>query len=294
MIPLCQAALLYNTSERNILNWAKQHKITTSRIGGTLMIDETGLSRFIELNAQISYYNEYLEEIVRIKKEELTNIILQIDDLIYLFKSRNKLAPLLRVLIDEMALLIPNEKKRNIFIDVSSNMNLPEVSVKYSLTYDQLCYQYDSALKIIIKKSGFLTGFRDKMAEQQTHLRRLEILNKNQNNEIERLYNLLNDTHYDEIVDMRESYQFIPYPVIKVLSMRFDTDFKLETRTLNSLRGLEIRTVEDMLRYIKGYGLKRLMSARRFGVSSMNNLKEELVKAGIIDENENSVFFKYL
>lgn len=258
------------------------------------MIDETGLGRFIELNARISHYNEYLEEIVRIKKEELTNIVLQIDDLIYLFKSRNKLTPLLRVLINEMALLIPNEKKRNIFIDVSSNMNLSEASVKYCLTYDQLCYQYDSALKMIIKKSGFFTGYRTKMAEQQIYLRRLEIQNKNQKNEIERLYNLLNDIHYDEIVAMREPDQFIPYPVIKVLSMRFDTDFKLDTRTLNSLRGLEITNVEEMLRYINGYGLKRLMNARCFGMYSMDNLKKELVKAGIIDENGNSAFFKYL
>lgn len=295
MIPVEQAALIYNTDVRSIKRWAKQHQITYSRIGEKLMIDEVSLARVIELKARISRYDEYLEEILVIKEKEIMSVLLQIDDLIYLFKSIKKISPLLRTLVDEMALLIPDESRRNIFTDVILIKNLSEVAKKNNLPRQKVTYLFDSALKCIQKKIGFLLQYRNIIADLKFKNRLLELESRNQKERIGYLCELLKSVdHQDIILKQNLTDSTLPPYVVKLLFMRFDKDFDLDTRVVNCLRGIDIETLEDLLRFLKEHGLQGIREARNVGEKSFAALKSKLIEQNIIDKNGYSYLFKYL
>lgn len=113
MITLRDAALLYDASERTILYWAKQYNIAVTRIGESWLVDDVAISKLFAHN--IRWGNEYFKEEINIREEALTKAILQIDDLIYLFKSVKKIAPIFHLIIQEMSQLIPHKQKKVVF-----------------------------------------------------------------------------------------------------------------------------------------------------------------------------------
>lgn len=294
MIPLNYLATIFQKDEEDVLRWIKYNKVTASRIGNSWMVDETSFYHVIRLNQKLSEYDKYLEEEVRIREEEITNILLQLDDLIYLLKSINKISPILRLLIDEMASLLPAGLNRNIFTDVTSGIGISKCAEAYNLSLSQTCSLYNSTLKIITHKLGFMTEYRDILAREKLRVRRLEIINRNQEEKIKALSDALERITTGTIDNENQSKNLIPLDAIRLLSLNLATDLDLDVRCVNSMHALGLRTVEDLLRYIKNGGLQRTLEARNFGKNSLRRLRYKLIKAGIIDQNEQSYLFEYL
>lgn len=293
MIPLHYLAAIFQKDEKDILRWIKQYKITSSKIGNTWLIDEASFCRVIRLKMRLSQYDEYLAKEVEIRKDEISEILLQLDDLIYLFRSLKKISPLLRLLIEEMASLISNELKRNIFTDVTSGMNISKVAQKYNLTLEKACSIYNASLACVEKKMGFVYEYRNTLAASKLKIRRLEIECKNQKTEIDRLLYIIDRATFD-FSDSSHSPVFIPASAINLLSLSLTYDLDLDIRIINCLRALDMETVEDLLRFVKEHGFNRLLSYRNFGRESLSSLKMKLIQSGIIDENESSDLFDYI
>lgn len=294
MIPLDYLAAIFQKEKEDVLKWIKQNKITASKIGNNWMVDEASFYHVIRLNLKLSEYDKYLEEEIKIREEEITNILVQLDDLSYLLKSVNKISPLLRLLIREMASLLPTGLMRSIFTDVTSGIGISKCAETYDLSFAQACNLYNSAIKSIGHKLGFITEYRDILAQEKLYIRRLEIINRNQEEKIRILSDELERITSEAVKNDGRSELLIPVTAIRILSLNLAMDLDLDTRCVNSLYSLNIRTVEDLLRYIRYGGLKRLTSARNFGESSLRRLRYKLTKAGIIDENEQSYLFEYL
>lgn len=293
MITLREAALLYDTNERNILHWAKKNNITVTRYGESWMVDDIAISKLFAHN--IRWGNEYLEEELKVREEVMSNALLQIDDLIYLFKSVKEIAPFLRLLIDEMAMLIPNEQKRAIFTEVVSGKGISTVAKNHGISFDKACYLYNSALSIIKNHIGFLTNYRDILAEKELEIKKLSILVTNQKNHINTLHTFMDKQQlisYDWITNIVEEH--IPRRIVCLLAINVHTGLQLDTRILNCLRGLEINTVEDLVRFIRNEGLNKFLSCRNLGMKSLKILKAELLKHGIINKDGNSELFAYI
>ena len=291
MIPLHYLAAIFQKDEEDILRWIKQYKITSSKIGNTWLIDEASFCRVVRQKMRLSQYDEYLAKEVQIRKDEISDILLQLDDLIYLLRSLKKISPLLRLLIKEMASLISNDLKRNIFVDVTSGMNISKVAQKYNITFEKACGIYSASLVYVEKKLGFIYKYRNTLAENKLKIRRLEIENRNQRIEINRLLDVINRTTFEFAYSPPV---FIPASAVKLLSLNLTYDLDLEIRVINCLRALEMETVEDLLRYVKEHGFNKLLGYRNFGKESLNSLKMKLIKSGVIDENENSDLFDYI
>lgn len=291
MIPLHYLATIFQRNEEDILRWVKQNKVTSSKIGNTWLIDEASFCRVLRLKMKLSQYDEYLAKEVQIREDEISDILLQLDDLVYLFRSIKKISPLLRILIREMASLITNELKRNVFVDVTSGMHISKVAKKYELTLEKACSIYDAALVCVTKKMGFICEYRNTIAIKELNIRRLEVENRNQKKEIDRLTNIVGQSIYE---DTYFPEFFIPASAIKLLSLNLTYDLDLDIRIINCLRTLDIDTVEDLLRFVKEHGLNKLLAYRNFGRESLNNLKAKLIQSGVMDENENSYLFDYL
>lgn len=294
MIPLNYLAAIFQKEKEDVLKWIRQNKITASKIGNSWMVDEASFYHVIRLNLKLSGYDKYLEEEVKIREEEITNILVLLDDLIYLLKSINKISPLLRLLIREMASLLPTGLPRSIFIDVTSGIGISKCVETYGLSFSEACHLYNSAIKSISHKLGFITEYRNILAQEKLNIRRLEIINRNQEEKIRILSDELERVTLETVEDEGQSKLLIPVAAIRTLSLNLATNLDLDTRCVNSLASLGIRTVEDLLRYIRYDGLSRLRTARNFGESSLRRLRYKLTKAGIIDDNEQSYLFEYL
>lgn len=291
MIPLHYLAAIFKKDEEDILRWIKQYKITSSKIGNTWLIDEVSFCRVIRQKMRLSHYDEYLAKEVQIRKDEISDILLQMDDLIYLLRSLKKISPLLRLLIKEMASLISNDLKRNIFVDVTSGMNISKVAQKYNITFEMACNIYNASLAYVEKKLGFICNYRNSLAENELKIRRLEIESKNQRIEINRLLNIISRTTFEFAYSPPV---FIPASGVKLLSLSLTYDLGLDIRVINCLRTLDLETVEDLLRFVKEHGFNRLLGYRNFGKESLNSLKVKLIQLGIMDKNGNSDLFDYL
>lgn len=293
MITLREAALLYDTNERNILNWANKHKITVTRYGQSWMVDDVAISKLFAHN--IRWGNEYLEEELKVREEVMSKALLQIDDLIYLFKSVKEITPFLRLLINEMAMLIPHEQKRAIFTEVVSGKGISIVAENHDISFDKACYLYNSALEIIKSHLGFLTNYRCILAEKELEIQKLSILVTNQKNRINTLHTFMDKQQlisYDWITNVAEEH--IPRRIVRLLTTNVHTGLQLDTRILNCLRVLEINTVEDLVRFIRNEGFSKFLNCRNLGKKSFKILKAELIKQGIINKDGNSELFTYI
>lgn len=77
-----------------------KNNITVTKIGESWMVDDVAISKLFAHS--IRWGKEYIEEEISIREEALTNAILQIDDLIYLFKSVKRIAPIFHLIIQEV------------------------------------------------------------------------------------------------------------------------------------------------------------------------------------------------
>lgn len=295
MITLRDAALLFDANERTILYWAKQNNITLTKVGESWMVDDVAISKLFTHN--IRWGNEYMEKEISIREEALTNAILQIDDLIYLFKSVKRIAPIFRLIIQEMSQLIPNEQKRTVFMEVLSGKGISEVAKNSGLSFTRTCYLYESALAIVRSHQGFFSNHLTILADKETEINRLKIQNNNLKQHIKAIHTVLEKERVkgnnEELTGMAE--ENIPWTIVKLLSMNLLTELNLDTRTINCMKVLDIVTVEDFLRFIKNSGgLKSLFMARNFGEKSCKILVHELEKLGVIDSEGNSNLFKYI
>ena len=295
MITLRDAALLFGANERTILYWAKQNNITLTKVGESWMVDDVAISKLFAHN--IRWGKEYMKEEISIREEALTNAILQIDDLIYLFKSVKRIAPIFRLIIQEMSQLIPHEQKKAVFLEVISGTGISEVAKNHGISFARACYLYESSLTIIRSHQGFFSNYLNILADKETQINRLQIQNNNLKQHITTIHAVLEkerikDTN-EQLTGMAE--ENIPWTVVKLLSLNLLTELNLDTRNINCLRVLDIVTVEDLLRFIKkGGGLNSLFMVRNFGVKSCKALVHELENIGIFDSEGNSGLFKYI
>lgn len=295
MITLRDAALLFGANERTILYWAKQNNITLTKIGESWMVDDVAISKLFAHN--IRWGKEYMKEEINIREEALTNAILQIDDLIYLFKSVKRIAPIFHLIIQEMSQLIPHEQKKAVFLEVISGKRISEVAQNYGISFARACYLYESALTMIRSHQGFLSNHLRILADKEHEITKLQIQNNNLKQHIKTIHTVLEKERIKEdneqLTEMAE--ENIPWTTVKLLSMNLLTELNLDTRIINCMKVLDIVTVEDLLRFIKsGGGMKSLFMARNFGAKSCKTLTLELEKLGIFDSEGNSILFKYI
>lgn len=289
MISLSYLAKLFQQDENDFFHRLKSNNVPISIVKSTLMVDERCL-----LHNLLSDYDEYLKEEKRIREEEINTILEELDDLAFLLKSFKKMSPTLRLLIKEMSLHIPAGLKRTIFIETTRGTHLSVVAKEHGLTFSQACKYFSSAMKYLKQKVGFTKEFRSIIAEKNLEIRKLQIVNRNQENKINYLTDALKSTITKTDDKEKSSETLIPLNAVQMLSVRL-SDLDLDTRCINCMSAMNIRTVEDLLRYIKLSSFKILVkNAKNFGNKSRIRLKQKLMEKGILDENEQSALFEYL
>lgn len=281
-ITLRRAARKYETNERNILNWAKGKKITAVHIGDTWVIDEYSLFRYFEKKKIITDYDKRLEELI----VERENLLLQQENDLFVLYSFQDLTPSIRLVLEELSLLIKDEIKRKVFQEISFGHDVELVAHQYNLSVDRVRYCYTFATKVLFQKLGFLKNSRKTIAELKFKIRKLEINNQIKENEINRLLSVSPSVERTELAILTPE-------IIKLLSTPLYV-LNFDTRVLNCFQWFKITTVEELLRFTKDSGLRTLMSYRSFGKKSLASLKAVLLANNIIDIDGNSNLYKFV
>ena len=297
MITLGEAAIKFRISEEVILRLIKQHKITSTRLGRTQMVDEVSLDMLICQNKQVSDYWMKCEQEIVFWEQALTDAILKLDGLVFLFNSVGKISPLLRVIINEMGAQISREEKRTVFIKIASGMDIPSVARECGMTEDKACRLFKETIKDLDNKLGFLHTYHKDIEEKNKEIYKLELINRNRLEYITTLTNIIDSYGYldeNELVANPEVHSSIPWICVQILSLNIMDNLNLDTRIENCFKALEIVTIEDLLRFIKKEGFNNFLRCQNFGKQSLAILKKELIGFGIIDETWNSNFFQYI
>lgn len=286
MIPVHKLAKEYETNIRNIINWAKAGKITASRIGTVWMIDEPSLKRYISTHTRKAEQKKYLEEQLQEKDEEISDMIAHLDDFLFSLRSLNHISPLFRIIINEMSLLLPGKKMQEAFVSISTGESIYEAAKKYGVSYDRMCTIYHKFLRMIATKSGFLKGYRNRLAELEYKVRELSLLNEKR--KIEILHLTSKDMSEEQLKELYDQFGALSSNVLDMYNMSLDTDVEIETRAFNILKANDIETVEQLYKYVAQFSFKKLLDFHGMGSTSLRRLKYALRKKGLLDNKDTS------
>lgn len=175
----------------------------------------------------------------------------------------------------------PND---NVYINVQSLR-------EYSRHIIAMANEYDRQKSIITKAELQMTSLLRTCHQQELELKSLKLENLRL---LRTIKGLTGKEVSPNIYLPHELPLIITDDIMKVLSLSLVSDFNLDTRTINTLRKMEIYTLEDLLRYTKDKGLQTLLKYRGFGTHSLALLKESLIKKGVFERTGTSELYKYV
>ena len=286
LIPAYKLANEYDTDIRNIINWAKDGKITASRIGTVWMIDEPSLKRYLSTHVKKAKQKKYMEQQIQEKEEEISDLIAHLDDFLFSLRSLNHISPLFKIIINEMSLLLPEEKAQEAFVCISTGGDIYKAAQKYGVSYDRMCFLYRKFLRMIVAKSGFLKEYRTRLSELEYKVRELSLLNDKREMKIIRLTK--KDISEEQLHDLYGEFGDLSSTVLDLYNMSLATDVEIETRAANVLKANDIETVEQLYKYVAMFGFKKLLNFDNMGATTLRRLKYALRKKGLLDNKDQS------
>lgn len=289
-ITLNDAVQKYNVNATTLRDWGKSGVIVMTRRVGSLIFDDASIKSYFNLQEKLKQHDEYLENMLTQKEEEVSNTIAVYDDYLFSMRSLEKITKLFPVVINELAQLINDEKTKDIFINIALGKDIYRIARKYSLSYDRTCTVYIHAINVIEKRGKIVSKYKSKIVELARKVQVMNLETNNLKDHIARLEKIKGIT-----VDINE-LDNIPDNALYILSLNIRENFNIEQRVTNCLQNIDIYTVEDLLRYICNHNgnFNSLMEIESFGPICLRSLKAILLKHKIIDENGYSYLLEYL
>ncbi len=292
-ITLNEASREFSIPKHEILRLIEKREITASKNENLWLVSKDDLASYLDTSEDIP------DKACDIRDFVLPDSLVTVDlsDLKFIMKSYLQMTALFRMIIHEMAMLIPDPKKRDVFVDISSGKSFKEVAEKYDLPNIKARYLYSASLKIIEKKADFLQHYREEKATLINYNRKLEIERKNllrSNTELSEKLEKLSGPTIDLIEKPELAMSFIPVEVVKVLSQKIEETFHFSKRTTNCFNSAGIITLEDLLRFTKENGFEKLLNIRNFGISCLNEVTARLIAKKIITRKQKCQYYKYL
>lgn len=161
-ITLKSVSLRYGISPETVLEWIKDNLISGSCIGGTWLVDNDSLCHYLELHKTLDSQQQYLDEQLAKRREEIDLIIAHYDDSAFILNSLLALTPLFHYMVAELATLIPEEDKRDLFLSVVNGESLEEIALRRFTTYDKIVCEFTEIIKSLAKHRDFIKLYPEK------------------------------------------------------------------------------------------------------------------------------------
>lgn len=289
-IKLIDAASKYNVEYKTLLGLGKSGLIIITKRADEIIADENSIKAYYTLQEQLKRHEEYLGKILEEKREEVNYTIAAYDDFLFSMRTLEKTIKIFPIIINELSLLIKDERTRDIFKKIALGKEIYSVARNHSLSFDRTCSIYAHAIDLVIRRGGLFEKYKNKVIElaKKNHVLDIEI--NNLKDHIKRL---------EEIKGISieiQSLKNIPDNDLYLLSLSLQEDLEIDQRCGKSLSDAGLFTVEDLLRYIVNHNgdINSLLKIKHFGSIYLERLRKTLYNKRIIDENGYSYLFDYL
>lgn len=277
-----EAATKYQVSSKRIITWCKRQEIIYSEIADYLMLDENSLIDCLERNIRFCLSEE--EHKRRIDKKMKEN-----EEEFFLLQSLKELTPLIRLIIKELAGMIRNDERRQLFLYTVLQGNIKDFCTRRRISYRQAQKEFEGLIQEIKTQSGFLRTYKEENIRLKAAVRAYEM--KFSKDEAD-------DGVLNGIVkgDMRPDI-FIPEDV-KAIKDLLDTpipELDFDIRSQRVIFEADIKTLRELLQITSKYGFKRLRDMlRNFGLVSQRKVEERLKELNVLDFEGNCLLYRYL
>lgn len=204
------------------------------------------------------------------------------DFIIEAFKS---LSPEYLLIVSEMRDLLNSDLKKIVFHALATGLSVEDVAKHLGITPQEVKRIFQDAIMDISSQPGFVRAHLDSHIQKDMEIDQLK-------SKIRSLEALLIKEEIKQPAK-KEATPKIPYEKQKrLLSKPLTQCLRLEIRTINTFKALDICTLEDLLKFTSTNGLAALKEQRNFGRLSLNKLESELIRKGIFDPNGHCELYK--
>lgn len=201
----------------------------------------------------------------------------------YIYNAFKELSPEYLLIVAEMRNLLNSDTKKIIFHALATGLSIDEVASHLGLTTQQINELFHSAILDIKIQSGFVREYLENRIEKDMENEKLK-------SEIRSL-----EKHIINKASQQSTKSKLSVSKQKLLLRKpFTECLNLQRRTVNILRDLQIKTLEDLLIFISINGIEALKKQRNFGDSSLTKLEHELQQKGIFRKDGYCELYKYI
>lgn len=276
-----EAATKYQVSIRRIITWCKRQEIIYSEIDDYLMLDENSLTDCLERNIRFSLSEEE-------HKRRMDEKMKENEEEFFLLQSLKELTPLIRLIIKELAGMIRNDERRQLFLYTVLQGNIKDFSVRKRMKYRQAQKAFEGLVQEIKSQAGFLRTYKEENIRLRATVRMYEMKSR--------------QNGFDNDMLMREAEEtnpeiFIPED-IKAAKALLDTpiaELKFDIRSQRIISEADIKTLRELLQITSQYGFRKLRDMlRNFGLVSQKKVEKRLKELNVLDVAGNCNLYRYL
>lgn len=276
-----EAATKYQVSTRRIITWCERQEIIYSEVGDYLMLDENSLTDCLERNIRFSLSEEE-------HKRRMDEKMKENEEEFFLLQSLKELTPLIRLIIKELAGMIRNDERRQLFLYTVLQGNIKDFSIRKRMKYRQAQKAFEGLVQEIKSQAGFLRTYKEENIRLKATVRAYEMK--------------FRQNGFDNDMFMREAEEtnpeiFIPED-IKAAKALLDTpitELKFDIRSQRIISEADIKTLRELLQITSQYGFRKLRDMlRNFGLVSQKKVEKRLKELNVLDVAGNCNLYRYL
>lgn len=275
-IEIEEAAKKYQVSSKCINEWCERQEIISSKLDGCTMIEEGSLLKAIEWNKKMSFC-EYKF------KCRMNKIMGENEEQLYVLNSLKELTPFIRLMIEELARVIRNEKRKRLFLYIVTKGSIREYANENNMDSYTVRREFESVLREIKSHAGFLKTYRKDVDRLKSILRIYR----------EKFGKEMMDGGVKEVEEIQKAPIEEIQKIIDLLRTPL-SDFKWSYRIEDIFFNNNIITLHDLLQFTLTYGVGGLCKFSQMGPRTLNQVIEKLRALNILDDENNSYLYKYL
>ena len=250
-----EAATKYQVSTRRIITWCERQEIIYSEVGDYLMLDENSLTDCLERNIRFSLSEEE-------HKRRMDEKMKENEEEFFLLQSLKELTPLIRLIIKELAGMIRNDERRQLFLYTVLQGNIKDFSVRKHMKYRQAQKAFEGLVQEMKSRQN---GFDNDMLMREAEETNPEIFIPE---------------------DIKAAKALLDTPI---------TELKFDIRSQRIISEADIKTLRELLQITSQYGFRKLRDMlRNFGLVSQKKVEKRLKELNVLDVAGNCNLYRYL
>lgn len=278
-----EAAERYQIPSRRIYEWRKRREVTFSSVSNLILLDEDSLVNCIQRNFRQSLSeNEFkhrMDEKMKGREEDL-----------FVFQSLKELTPLSRIVIKELAGLIQNDERRELFLFAALRGSLKDYAARKDKTYREVQAIYQSIIREVKSRGEFLKTYKAEKTLLKAKIRSYEMKNGGQPLS---LPDYFVEKKWQESQTGGSGEREIPKEIVVLLNTPIQ-NIEFDARAQRIIIDAGMETLRDLLRFTRKHGFSKLLELKQFGEGTLLKVQLRLKRMSILDAENNCYLYKYI